>query len=523
MSTATAADPRLGARHWRPEDATPWAGRRRRWLVVLNIPLALWYLTWLLQPGRVSHPVLYALLVGAEALNIAQAAGFWWTIASIRRRTPRPPCRDRVAVDVFIPVYSEPVEVVEVTVAAATRLRSAEARVALLDDGCSEEMEALARRHGVRYMCRPGSEGAKAGNINWSLARTDAPFVAVLDCDHVPDPRFLEVTLAHFDERVAFVQTPQYYANGRDPGVAAASWAQQALFFGTIAVGRGDLGAMFCCGTNVVFRRSALEAVGGFPTESLTEDFDLSIRLHELGWESRYVPEVLAAGLGPEDMASYTGQQLRWARGCLSSLPRILRARLPLRIRLNYLLSAVHWLTGWTYLAYMTFPVVRILTGAQPIVVASPDEFLLHWVPYFAGAMATVTLASGGCYTFAAFALMAANFWVHVVASVLTLLRRKGSFVVTPKKGAGGRQLRPVAVPLAACAVLIGVSVLGLARNQSPATLNNVAFASVHVTVLLAGSWAALRPPRPRAAAPATAGSGVEAERGSLDDREAVG
>ncbi|HET7488643.1 MAG TPA: cellulose synthase catalytic subunit [Acidimicrobiales bacterium] len=492
------ADPRLEKPHWRPEDALPWAGRRRRWLVLCNVPLAIWYLRWLLVPGRVANPVLYALLLAAEGLNIVQAVGFWWTLASIRRRRPRPPCTDRVAVDVFIPVYGEPVEIVEATVVAATRLRG-DPRVALLDDGCSADMEALAARHGVRYLCRPGNEGAKAGNINWALDRTDAPFVAILDCDHVPDPRFLEVTLAHFDERVAFVQTPQYYANGRDPGVAAASWAQQALFFGTIAVGRDELGAMFCCGTNVVFRREALEDAGGFPTASLTEDFDLSIRLHERGWESRYVPEVLAAGLGPEDMASYTGQQLRWARGCLSSLPRILRARLPLRIRLNYLLSAVYWLTGWTYLIYMTFPVVRILTGAQPIVVASPDEFLLHWAPYFAGSMATVTLAAGGCYTFAAFALAAANFWVHIVASVLTLLRRKGSFVVTPKKGTGGRQLRPVAVPLFACAVLIGVSAWGLAHDRSPATLNNVAFASVHVFVLLAGSWAALHPPRRRA------------------------
>lgn len=507
------ADPRLGPRHWRPEEATAWGGRRARWLVLLNLPLALWYLTWLLTPGRISNPVLYGLLVAAEALNIVQALGFWWTLASIDKRVPRPPCKKAIAVDVFIPVYNEPVEVVEATVAAATRMRSAEVRVALLDDGGTPEMAALARRYGVRYICRPGNEGAKAGNINWSLARTDAPYVAIFDCDHVPDPRFLEVTLAYFDDNVAFVQTPQYYANGTDSGVAGASWAQQALFFGTIAVGRDELGAMFCCGTNVVFRRSALEAVGGFPTQSLTEDFDLSIRLHEKGWESRYVPEVLAAGIGPEDMASYTGQQLRWARGCLSSLPRIVRARLPLRIRLNYLLSAAHWLTGWTFLVYMVFPIVRILTGAQPLVVSSPDEFLLHWAPYFAGGMATVTLAAGGCYTFSAFALMVANFWVHIVASILTLFRRKGKFVVTPKKGGTGRQLRPVLAPLAMIALLAGVSAYGLVRNQSPATVNNVAFASVHISVLLAGIWPALWPPKRTPvehSAPASAQPAVE-------------
>lgn len=492
-AATTGADPRLEPPHWDPEETLAWRGRALRWLVFVNVPLAIWYLSWLLTPGRPSNRLLYGMLVAAEGLNVVQALGFWWTMAHVRRREERPPCTEPIAVDVFIPVYNEPVEIVEATIAGATRLRSAKARVTLLDDGGSPAMEALARRHGVEYAKRPGNDGAKAGNINWSLARTDAPFVAILDCDHVPDPRFLEVTLAYFDEKVAFVQTPQYYANGQDEGVAGASWSQQALFFGPIAVGRDNLGSMFCCGTNVVFRRSALEAMGGFPTNSLTEDFELSIKLHESGWESRYVPEVLAAGIGPEDMASYSAQQLRWARGCLSSLPRILTSRLPMKLRLNYLLSALHWLTGWTLLIYMVFPVVRILTGAQPLEVESADQFLLYWLPYFAGGMVTVNLVSGGCYRFSAYALMAANFWIHVLASILTLFRRKGTFVVTPKQGVGGRQIRPVVAPLTAFAVLAGVAIFGLIRDQTPATLNNVAFASVHMTVLLTGSWAALR------------------------------
>ncbi len=503
MSSTT--DCRLAPPTWQPLQGG-WRLRTARLLTIVNVPMAIWYLSWLLAPGRAGHPVLYGLLVGAELFNMIQVLGFWWTLASIRRRPAKPPFTEPVAVDVFIPVYNEPVEIVEPTVAAATRLRTAQVRVHLLDDGGNPAMEAMARRHGVNYVCRPSNEGAKAGNINWSLERTDAPFIAIVDCDHVADPRFLEVTLAYFDDdRVAFVQTPQYYANHGQGGIAETSWAQQTLFFGTIAVGRDDLGAMFCCGTNVVFRRTALEAMGGFPTESLTEDFELSLRLHERGWKSRYVPEVLASGLGPEDMASYSSQQLRWARGCLSALPRILGSRLPFKIRLNYLMSAAFWLTGWTLLIYMTFPVVRILTGAQPVTVASVDQFLVHWAPYFATGLVTVSLASGGAYTFGAFALQSANFWVHIVASLLTLLRRKGSFAVTPKEGATGRQIKPIRLPLAACAILGGVAVYGLARDQSPATVNNVAFALVHITVLFSGMWPALRGSRAQPAAEAVA------------------
>ena len=503
MAVQLSDDCRLAPPEWHPTSRIGWPERLAKILAVVNVVLAVRYLAWLLTPGRAAALPLYLMLVGAEVFNVVQGAGFGWTLWRLRPPRHRPPVRDAIPVDVFIPVYNEPLEIVEPPVAAATRLRTAAARVFVLDDGGSPEIEAMAARHGVGYIHRPTRDGAKAGNLNWALRRTDAPFVAVLDCDHVPDPRFLEVTLAHFDAPdVAFVQTPQYYANGSDGGVAAASWAQQSLFFGTIATARDSMGAMFCCGTNVVFRREALEAVGYFPTESLTEDFELSIHLHEAGWKSRYVPEALASGLAPEDMASYVSQQLRWARGCLSAVPRILTARLPGRLRLNYLLSAAYWLTGWTLLAYFSFPVVRLLTGAQPVEVGSANDFLLHWGPYFLCSMLMVALVARGRYTYAAFALMEASFWIHALASILTVLRRKGSFAVTPKQGSTGRQLRPVAVPLVVCAILATVSIVGLARDGSPGTITNVAFAMVHLTVLLSGIMPALqgerRAERPR-------------------------
>jgi cellulose synthase (UDP-forming) len=359
---------------------------RRRWirlLLMAMVPLALFYFAWLLQPERVGHPALYALLIAAELFNAGQALGFWWTCA--RERPWRrgawhdlPP-----AVDVFVPVYDEPVAVVEPTVRAARAMTGADVTVHVLDDGDSDEMQAMAARTGAGYIRRAGHEGAKAGNINHALAGTDAPFVIVLDCDHVPAREFVEATLGCFtDPRVAFAQTPQYYANWDRGEVPAAAWGQQALFFGPIARGKDGHDAMFCCGTNVMFRRAALEDVGGFPLESVTEDFELSIELHERGWRSRYVPEVLAHGLGPEDMASYVSQQQRWSRGCLSALPTVLRSSLPLRQKVQYALSASFFLSGWTVLVYMSFPVVRLLTGAQPLASTTPDQYIRHYPPY---------------------------------------------------------------------------------------------------------------------------------------------
>jgi len=496
-----------------PADDRPRSRLGTALLLLLALAASVWYFGWLLQPSRVGNVGLFALLVAAELFNLCQAAGFWWTASRDgRRRSPLQPLPDIVDVDVLVPVYGEPVQVVEPTIAAATRMQGARVHVALLDDGDDPHMRAVAQRHGARYITRTHHTGAKAGNINHALRLTRSPLVVVLDCDHVPRADFLMKTLGEFrDQRVAYVQTPQCYANQGSGGVPAAAWAQQALFFGPIARGKDALGAMFCAGTNVVFRRNALDGVGGFPERSLTEDFQLSIRLHERGWRSVYVPEVLALGLGPEDMASYVSQQLRWSRGCLGALPSVLRARLPLRLRLQYLLSSMYFLSGWTVLIYMSLPVVRIFTGMQPLASASADLFLIHFAPYFVIALGAVARCGRGAYTFGGFALAASTWWVHVLSSLRALLRRSGRFVVTPKQAGSTWQPSVVWPSLLVAAALASAASFALVSSRSPSSLNNAAFAVVHMVLQLTGASYALRPRRRSGRIVSTAVEGVPA------------
>jgi cellulose synthase (UDP-forming) len=492
-------DPRLRPPTWDASAGVQGVRWRVNALIVANVLAAVWYFGWLLQPGRVGVPLLFGLLVAAELYNLVQASGFWWTNRHQRVRgwVPAP---SHASVNVLIPVYGEPAAVVEPTIAAACRLRGADVRVHVLDDGEDPAIRAAAERHGARWVTRERSAGAKAGAINDALGGLDGDFIVVFDSDFVADPAFLEATLGHFrDERVAFVQTPQYYANAPRGGVAEASWAQQALFFGAIARGKDGMDAMFCAGTNVVFRRAALVEHGGFPEDSLTEDFELSIALHERGWRSVYVSQVLARGLGPEDMAAYVGQQQRWARGCLSAIPRALRARLPWRHKLQYLLSSMFFLSGWTYLVYVLLPVIALLTGALPIDAATADEFLVHFAPYWGLALLHVAIAGKGSYTFQAFALWAANFWVHIVATLLTVSGRKGSFKVTPKEGAEGRQPGAVWPGLTVVLLLAGAATYGLTTAFGPATVNNAAFALLHLGVVASGIMPALRRAAPEA------------------------
>lgn len=491
------SDPRLAEPDWQPGAPSV---TRSAILAGAGSTAAAIYLLWLLQPGRVGNPVLYGLLVVVELFNIVQALGFWLTTAAATRRS-RPVASGFAGsltdarVDVFVPVYDEPAEVVGPTLEAARRM-DGNPQVWLLDDGCRDELRDLAEALGVGYLRRESSHGAKAGNINHALALTGAPYVAILDCDHVPRAEFLTATLPRFAEpAVAFVQTPQYYANASDNPIADAAWSQQALFFGPIARGKAGWRAMFCCGTNVVFRRTALTDVGGFPTESVTEDFELSIRLHERGWESDYVPRVLAVGLGPDDMRGYVSQQLRWARGCLSALPRIMRSRLRPARRVQYLLSSGFFLTGWTFLVYMTMPIVRILIGAQPIATEGAEQFLLAFLPYFGFALVALAATGAGVYGYHAYALLFASWWIHVAATIAVVRGRPGRFVVTPKGGSASRQPGAVIPALACLVVLVGVGCYGVVQDRSPSTINNVAFLVLHVTVLWSGAAPALRAP----------------------------
>jgi cellulose synthase (UDP-forming) len=83
-----------------------------------------------------------------------------------------------------------------------------------------------------------------------------------------------------------------------------------------------------------------------------------------------------------------------------------------------------------------------------------------------------------------------------VLSTIYTVLGRKGSFVVTPKKGAEARQPAAVMPALAVVGILVAVSIYGLIRNPDAATINNVSFALVHVSILMSGCWAALQKPR---------------------------
>ena len=125
---------------------------------------------------------------------------------------------------------------------------------------------------------------------------------------------------------------------------------------------------------------------------------------------------------------------------------------------MQYLFSSMFFLSGWTFVLYMTIPVIRIFTGAQPLAAATAAQFLLHFAPYFCISLVAVAVAGAGAYTFDAFALLIANFWIQILATVFVVFRRTGAFVVTAKRGAAGPQPGAVIPALGMIALLVTAS-----------------------------------------------------------------
>ena len=160
----------------------------------------------------------------------------------------------------------------------------------------------MAEELGVEYLDRPDNSHAKAGNINHALPKTHGDFIAIFDADHVPLPDFLHRMLGYFkDPKVAFVQSPQTFYNLDAPEErvdldSGKHWDEAEIFFHLILPGKNRWNSVYFCGTGGIIRRTALEQVGGFATDTITEDIHTALKMHQRGWKSVYIADHLASG-----------------------------------------------------------------------------------------------------------------------------------------------------------------------------------------------------------------------------------
>lgn len=292
--------------------------------------------------------------------------------------------KNHKSIDVFITVYGENIATIRETATQARDITGLH-KTYILDDGASSDVAELARELGIGYIARYNNKGAKAGNINNGLAQTNGDFVVIFDADHVPEKNFLYETLPYFqDDTVAFVQTPQYYKNKINHISKGASYAQD-LFYLYICPGKNKFNSAFCVGTNVIFRRTALEDIGGIYEQSKSEDIWTSLLLHEKGWVSVFEPRVLAKGEAPENIKSYIKQQQRWATGGMEIFfmrnPLFIKS-LSINQRLQYLWTSAFYLHGVATALLFFLPTLYIVFSLSPI---NSNLKITEWLLVYGG------------------------------------------------------------------------------------------------------------------------------------------
>lgn len=334
-------------------------------------------------------------------------------------------------VDVFITVCGEPRDVVERSLSSAARLRwEGTLKVWVLDDGGDPWVEQRARDLGFLYLSRPKAglsrENAKAGNLNFGLRHSHGELVMTLDADHLVRPDALLPMAGYFRfERVAFVQSKQHFIvpegdpfNARDP-----------VFYDAVQLGYDNDDTVISCGSGVLYRRAALEDIGGFVEWNLVEDLTTSYELHARGWKSFYFPFPVTAGLAPGTIREVYQQRGQW---CTDSM-RIFFWDNPLfKKGLSWPRRLNHFMIGLTYVwsgffipVFFFIPLWSYLSG-QPLFVDHQAAIIATRLLYF------VLFALAAEYLFRSrdagkqFQFLAGLFPVYVWGTLKALLHPPG-------------------------------------------------------------------------------------------------
>lgn len=423
-------------------------------MIVLSISASTRYIYWRVTDTiDFIHPVDaffgFGLLLAELYAFLVLLIGYFQTAWPLQRRPVPMPADISTwpSVDVFIPTYNEPLDVVKQTVFSAMHMDWPEdrLRVYVLDDGRREEFRTFCEELGVGYLTRSNNAHAKAGNINAALAVTQSEYVAIFDCDHIPTRSFLQICMGWFvrDPKLAMLQTPHTFFSP-DPfeknlETFRAMPNEGELFYGIVQDGNDLWNAAFFCGSCAIIKRAPLMEVGGIAVETVTEDAHTALKLSRLGYNTAYLELPQAAGLATESLSGHVGQRIRWARGmaqiCRIDNPLLGRG-LKLGQRLCYFNAMLHFFYGLPRLVFLTAPLAYLFFSAH-VFQATAAMITAYALPHLMHANLTNSRIQGR---------FRYSFWNEVYESVLAwyIMRpvlvafinpRLGKFNVTAKGG----------------------------------------------------------------------------------------
>jgi cellulose synthase (UDP-forming) len=461
-------------------------GAARSFFLFTAAFLSVRYLIWRTLT-TLSYPDPWSFAVGA-ALYAAEVyaiviflSGLFVNLRPLDRRQapmPRDPAKLR-SVDVLIPTYNEPLQILETTVWAAVQLRYPREKlnVYVLDDGATREKledrdpakAAFARRRqrelrelceatGAHYLSRDRNLNAKAGNVNAALARSTGELILMLDADHVPTADFLEHTVGFFEEdpKLFLVQTPHFFLNPNPIEKNLETFEQMPadseMFFFEVQRGLDFWNGAFFCGSAALIRRKCLEEVGGIATHTVTEDAETALDLHAQGYNSVYLARPMIAGLSPETFRSYISQRTRWAQGMVQVFllkNPLFRRGLTFSQRVCYFNCCIFWFFSYARIIFLIAPAVFLIFGLQ-IYNARPKEILVFAAPHVIAIVLVSEVLFGRVRWILISELyeMMQSVFGFVTLTQVLLHPRRAAWRVTPKAESLGEDvISPLAAP----------------------------------------------------------------------------
>ena len=415
-------------------------------MVLLSMTVSLRYLYWRLTATIGFTETLdmlfgYGLLLAESYALAVLVLGYMQTIWPLHREPVALPADASTwpSIDVLIPTFNEPLEVVKQSVLTSLSIDwpRDRIRIVVLDDGRRVEFRDFCEQVGVGYLTRDNNRHAKAGNLNHALAHTTGEYVAIFDCDHIPTRSFLQICMGWFlkDPKLAMLQTPHFFFSP-DPFEKNLNTFRTVpnegeLFYGLVQDGNDLWNAAFFCGSCAILRRGPLMEVGGIATETVTEDAHTALKLNRRGYNTAYLAVPQAAGLATESLSRHIGQRIRWARG----MAQICRVDNPLRgkgltlvQRFCYLNAMLHFFYGLPRLVFLTAPLAFLFFDAQ-VFQATALMISAYGLPHLFHANITNSRMQGR---------FRHSFWNEVYESVLAwyIFRPAMLAVLNPKLGA---------------------------------------------------------------------------------------
>lgn len=197
--------------------------------------------------------------------------------------------------------------------------------IQILDDSNDETLDLVKTKvnqlkklgFNITQFTRSSNQGFKAGALAEGMQVIEGEFIAIFDADFLPEPDFLKKTIPYFiDEKVGVVQTRWAHLN-KDYSILTQLQAFGLDAHFTIEQGGKNAGGHFINfnGTAGVWRKSCIVDAGGWQSDTITEDLDLSYRAQMKGWKFKFLENVGCPAELPVAMNALKNQQFRWTKG----------------------------------------------------------------------------------------------------------------------------------------------------------------------------------------------------------------